>query len=176
MVAAGGMDTLNLRGLAAAEGTSTTAVYALFGGKPELLAALHDRAFRSFGAAQRAAVIGRDVLADLRSLGAAYRDWALANPAWYRVMFGGSLAGFDPGPIANEQAAATMQPLVEVVTRGLRAGLIDTDPQVAAMTIWGLVHGLVSLELAGCCPPTQDPAVLYWAAVDALFEGLLVSS
>lgn len=173
IVSRGGVDALTLRGLAAAENTSTTAVYALFGGKPELLGALYGDAFTSFGAAQRAAMGGRDVLVDLRSLGAAYRSWALAHPALYAVMFGGSLAGFEPGPADREQALGTMGPLTETVARGVSEGLIKADPQVASLAIWGMVHGLVSLELTGSCPPADDPGVLYWRAVDAMLTGIL---
>ena len=46
----GGLAALSLRTLAAAVGTSTTAVYALFGGKPGLLEALHAEAFSRLGA------------------------------------------------------------------------------------------------------------------------------
>jgi AcrR family transcriptional regulator len=44
-----GLAALSLRTLAADVGTSTTAVYALFGGKPGLLAALHAEAFARLG-------------------------------------------------------------------------------------------------------------------------------
>ena len=46
----GGLAALSLRALAADVGTSTTAVYALFGGKPGLLEALHAEAFSRLGA------------------------------------------------------------------------------------------------------------------------------
>ena len=48
-----GLAALSLRTLAADVGTSTTAVYALFGGKPGLLAALHAEAFARLGARLR---------------------------------------------------------------------------------------------------------------------------
>ena len=46
----GGLAALSLRTLAADVGTSTTAIYALFGGKPGLLQALHAEAIRRFAA------------------------------------------------------------------------------------------------------------------------------
>ncbi len=80
-LAAGGPEALSLRPLAAAEGTSTSAVYAMFGGKAGLVAAVVDAAQRSFIAAQKAAPTTADAQADLTALGHAYRDWAQAHPA-----------------------------------------------------------------------------------------------
>jgi hypothetical protein len=56
-------------------------------------------------------------------------------------MFTKAVAGFEPD---REVAVQVLGPLVEV---GHSAGL--PDPETAAMTVWGLVHGLVSLELNG---------------------------
>ena len=56
MIGERGLAGLTLRRLAIASGTSTSAVYSLFGSKEELLAALIQQAFESFTAAQRAAL------------------------------------------------------------------------------------------------------------------------
>ena len=86
-----GLAALSLRTLAADVGTSPTAVYALFGGKPGLLAALHAEAFARLGARLNAVPLGADPVEDLVALGRAYRDAALADPHFYEVMFGGAL-------------------------------------------------------------------------------------
>lgn len=54
----------------------TSAIYSLFGGKPELFAALHKAAFANFSAAQHAVGNSDDPQADLMALADAYRDWA----------------------------------------------------------------------------------------------------
>ena len=64
-----GLAALSLRTLAADVGTSTTAVYALFGGKPGLLAALHAEAFARLGARLDAVPLGADPVEDLVALG-----------------------------------------------------------------------------------------------------------
>ncbi|MET0237926.1 MAG: TetR/AcrR family transcriptional regulator [Kibdelosporangium sp.] len=136
-----GPEALSLRRLAADVGTSTTAVYSLFGGKPALVRELYVAAFQRFGA--RLAAVGRsgDPAEDLVQLGLAYRTAALAEPHLYLIMFTKAVAGFEPD---HEVAVQVLGPLVEV---GRSAGL--PDPETAAMTVWGLVHGLVSLELNG---------------------------
>ena len=47
-IAAGGPTGLSLRALAAQVGTSTNAIYAMFGGKPELIGAVLEAADESF--------------------------------------------------------------------------------------------------------------------------------
>jgi AcrR family transcriptional regulator len=151
-IAEAGVDGLALRSLAAAHGTSTNAVYAMFGGKPGLVAAVLAQATASFTAAQRAVPATDDALADLRELGRAYRSWALAHPALYAVMFGGRVAPQhgceDPhaGPAAEPGDARA--PLDELVTRGIESGVLRVAPVAqVATSIWAMVHGLVSLEL-----------------------------
>jgi AcrR family transcriptional regulator len=136
-----GPEALSLRRLAADVGTSTTAVYSLFGGKPALVRELYIAAFQRFGA--RLAAVGRtgEPAEDLVQLGMAYRTAALAEPHLYLIMFTKAVAGFEPD---HEVAVQVLGPLVEV---GRSARL--PDPETAAMTVWGLVHGLVSLELNG---------------------------
>lgn len=136
-----GPEALSLRRLAADVGTSTTAVYSLFGGKPALVRELYVAAFQRFGARLTEAGRTGDPAEDLVQLGLAYRTAALAEPHLYLIMFTKAVAGFEPD---REVAVQVLGPLVEV---GRSAGL--PDPETAAMTVWGLVHGLVSLELNG---------------------------
>ncbi|ONI85859.1 TetR family transcriptional regulator [Actinosynnema sp. ALI-1.44] len=136
-----GPDALSLRRLAADVGTSTTAVYSLFGGKPALVRELYVDAFHRFGSRLTQVSLSGDPAEDLVQLGLAYRRAALAEPHLYLIMFTKAVAGFEPD---NETAAHVLGPMVEV---GRLAGL--PDPETAAMTVWGLVHGLVSLELNG---------------------------
>ncbi|WP_136610301.1 TetR/AcrR family transcriptional regulator [Sinomonas albida] len=156
---------VTLREVAAGAGTSTTAVYSLFGGKAELLTAVVDSGFTSFARSQRAAADG-----GLRALGFAYREWALAHPALYRLMFGsagrpGERSAVAPTP---EIADASMAPLREAIAAGQHSGeLREASLNTAVFVIWGQVHGLVSLELA-CLDPGADWAEVYAEAIGAV--------
>jgi AcrR family transcriptional regulator len=141
LLSGAGPEALSLRRLAADVGTSTTAVYSLFGGKPALVRELYVAAFRRFGARLGEVDCTGDPSEDLVRLGLAYRRAALAEPHLYSIMFTKSVAGFDPD---DEAVGHVLGPMVAV---GRRAGV--PDPETAAMTVWGLVHGLVSLELNG---------------------------
>lgn len=136
-----GPEALSLRRLASDVGTSTTAVYSLFGGKPALVRELYVAAFLRFGTRLSSVDRSGDPGEDLVRLGLAYRHAALTEPHLYAIMFTKAVAGFEP-----DQAVAkhVLGPLVEV---GRLAGV--PEPETAAMTVWGLVHGLVSLELNG---------------------------
>ena len=170
-----GLAALSLRALAADVGTSTTAVYALFGGKPGLLAALHAEAFARLGARLDAVPVGADPVEDLVALGRAYRDAALADPHFYEVMFGGALP-------ADEQwwavAAPILRPVAEVVNRAAASGVLrpEVDPATVALALWATVHGLVSLHLRGLRPTdTPAPATVVDVALRAVVAGWLAA-
>jgi AcrR family transcriptional regulator len=158
---------VTLRDVAAGAGTSTTAVYSLFGGKSQLLSAVVDGGFRSFGKSQRAAASG-----GLRALGLAYRDWALAHPALYRLMFGGALAAYADCAPTSAVASEAMAPLIETVAAAESAGTIRAAPLgTVATAVWGQVHGLVSLELAQVGAQDTDWEAFYSEALDAVARG-----
>jgi len=142
-----GPQALSLRKLAAEAGTSTTAVYSLFGGKPELMAAIHAEADRRFGDELSAVEATDDPLADLNRLALAYRNFALTNPHLYVVMFGRS-APEEQDEQFDAAADQTFGPLLGMVRRAADAGLLlDVEPADIAMGLWAIVHGLMSLEL-----------------------------
>jgi AcrR family transcriptional regulator len=175
-LAGGGVDALSLRPLAAAEGTSTSAVYAMFGGKAGLVAAVVASAQDSFIAAQQASPPTGDAQADLHALGHAYRVWALANPTLYTVMFGGRVVPdrCAPNP-ADEREAEAIGALLAIVERLVRQGIFrPVGVEVITLSIWASVHGLVSLEIAGLAPSADGVArERYDAHLDATRRGWL---
>src|SRR3954464_11826957 len=83
-----GSEALQARRLTAEVGTSTQAVYTLFGGMPGLFEALVAEGFRRLPDPVRAAPETDDAVADFFTKGAAFCAWAFAHPQWYRLMFG----------------------------------------------------------------------------------------
>ncbi|GAA1126269.1 TetR/AcrR family transcriptional regulator [Arthrobacter flavus] len=158
---------VTLRDVASAAGTSTSAVYSLFGGKSQLLTAVVDDGFRSFRDSQLAAADG-----GLNALGVAYRTWALEHRALYRLMFGGALAAYADCQPNPDAASDAMQPLMDAVASAQTAGvLVDAPVELVAVAIWGQVHGIVSLELAQMGRPDADWAAVYLSALDAVARG-----
>lgn len=169
-----GPGALGLRGLAKDVGTSTTAIYALIGGKPALLRELYLEAYRRFAAQLATAPVTEDPAADLIELGVAYRAAALADPHLYPVLFGSLDLGFTPDEETTAAAEAALAPLLAVVTRGVEQGVFATaDPAELANSAWSLTHGLVSLELNGRLLPGPDPEQNYRRALAAHTKGWL---
>lgn len=163
---------LSLRSIASSEGTSTNAVYSIFGGKDGLIGAVLADAAASFLAAQEEALGSGETLDDLKNLGVAYRAWALSNPTLYRVMFGarGLTHAGPPGP----DAAA---PLKAGVTQLMANGALCEAPvDLVCHSMWASVHGWVMLEISGAAlPEAPDRATAdqrFSAHLDFHMDGL----
>ncbi len=135
-----GAAALTVRNITEGAGCSTTGIYTYFGGKHGLIEAIYLDGFRSFdetlGPAYQAL--------DTGEAGRLYREWALANPMHYLVMFGRAVPDFEPSEAARERAMQSFSMLVEAVGR---AGIDDPEP--AAYHLYATVHGYVMLELVG---------------------------
>ncbi|MEQ0563932.1 TetR/AcrR family transcriptional regulator [Amycolatopsis sp. NEAU-NG30] len=174
LIAADGPKALSLRKLAADAGTSTTAVYSLFGSKPDLVNALYTEGFRRFGARMARTPLTGDAVEDLVALGRAYRASALADPHLYGIMFTRSIPGFEPNEDAEQLARETLKPLERIIRRAIEDGVFaDVPPETVAVGCWGIVHGLVSLELTGNLPEEFDVTESYERALRANAEGWL---
>ncbi|MFE6235350.1 TetR/AcrR family transcriptional regulator [Cellulosimicrobium sp. NPDC057862] len=164
-----GEGAVTVRSVATAAGTSPSAVYALFGSRDELVAAVSAEGFRRFAAHLAAVERTDDPGADLAALGSAYRAFALTDPHFYAVMFA---RGVRPGadrPRAVEEA--TFLVLRDAVARLVPDATAADD---VALGLWGLVHGLVSLELAGLVPGDDtERAARYGATLAAVGPGLV---
>ena len=145
-----GPAALSMRRLAQLVGTSTTAVYSLFGSKSALVRAVFLEAFGRFGARLDAVPRTDDPLADLLNLAIAYRESARADPHLYAIMFGKVIPEFEPEPEDIEASLVTMKPLVDAVSTAAAQGLlVDAPVHTIVLALWSQAHGLVSLELAG---------------------------
>jgi AcrR family transcriptional regulator len=155
-----GPEALQARKLTAEVGTSTQAVYTLFGGMPGLFEALVADGFARFARHMEAVPETDDPVADFFSKGWAYADWALSQPQLYRLMFGltggllrlhGRLEMTVSGAVANfpeGQAAADM--MVRSLDRVKAAGRIGpVDTVIAAGQFLSATHGYVLLEIGG---------------------------
>lgn len=150
-----GGEPLGLRQLAEAAGTSTTAVYSLFGGKTGLLRALQEEGFARLSLRLREVPAESDPVEHLVQLARAYRCSALADPHYYRAMFEQPRLTETDEQLRRAGMRA-FDPLLDAVRTGIERGLLaDAEPTRVASALWAQVHGLVSLEL-GDLLPEQD--------------------
>ncbi|AEA27424.1 MULTISPECIES: TetR/AcrR family transcriptional regulator [Pseudonocardia] len=160
-----GLGALSLRRLAADAETSTTAVYSLFGGKPALLSALVDEAFRRLAMHLERVRTTDDPCEDLVSLGLAYRESALADPHLYDVMFGA--AAGSPDDTDPAAARPAFVPLRRAADRAAVAGRLrpGAGPETVTLAVWAVLHGLTSAELRGVGPGCADDVKVVFETV-----------
>lgn len=173
LLAEHGSAGLSLRKVAAAAGTSTMAIYSLFGDKQRLLAAMLREGFRRLG--ERLRVETEHPAAALVELGRAYRLSALESPHLYALMFGPRPLELRPSEADDKAADATYGALVEHVRVAIDRGILAGDPDRIALQFWVVAHGMVSLELAGHLPfPPEQAARAYDAALLCAAQPFLV--
>jgi AcrR family transcriptional regulator len=152
LLVAEGPEALTMRRVAGAAGCSTTVLYTMFGGKEGLAEALYREGFERLRR-RLEAVADDDPLARLGALAHAYRANALAERAYYGVMFQQAIPGFQPSAASLTAAGASLEVLARAVRAAMDEGALRAgDPQPVAEVLWAAVHGVVSLELAGHFP------------------------
>jgi AcrR family transcriptional regulator len=165
-----GVTGLSLRTLAADVGTSTTAVYALFGGKPGLVKSLVDDAFRRLRRTLDDVPEGPDPAERLVALGEAYRADALHDPHLYDAMFDGERLDAESRELQEE----AFEPLVAAVEAAVEARVLrhDAVPGTVALGLWSALHGLVSIQLHAHTPrEVDDPATAARTVLRAAVDG-----
>ncbi|MER0449906.1 TetR/AcrR family transcriptional regulator [Streptomyces sp. Edi4] len=168
-----GPGALSTRRLAAAVGTSTTAVYTHFGGMDDLVKAVVHEGFRRLNDRMTEVSQTDDPVADVAALGYAYRANALEHQHLYSVMFGGaSLGGFALSDDERQHGRYTLETLVAAVTRCMEAGRFRSDdPARVAHQMWIGVHGLVTLELGGYLIEPYDADTCFQTLVCGMLVG-----
>ncbi|WP_028921809.1 TetR/AcrR family transcriptional regulator [Pseudonocardia acaciae] len=168
----GGPAALGIRDIAAVAGVSPMGVYQRFGSKEGILNALLEQGFTDLGTAIN---VTPDPARPLRALAtgmAHYREFAIANPGLYRLMFDLPFPDFSPSPTAISASRATFDRLIDAVRLCIATGdLRPDDPDELAQQIWAGCHGAVSLELRGI-GFVADPASHYRNLTHTLIRGL----
>jgi AcrR family transcriptional regulator len=173
LLAEGGADALSLRRTAEAAGSTTRAVYSLFGGKEGLLRALFRQAFHALAAELDALPLTDDPAADLVAAGAiGFRGWARAHPDLFQLVFVGAGAPVEASDAAAGVAA--FDRLLARVRRGVEAGLLPPGREVEiGLAFHAMCEGLGALEARGRFPllAGQDAATLWRSALTAVVDG-----
>jgi AcrR family transcriptional regulator len=170
-----GWDALTVRGIAEDAGTSTRAVYALFGSKQGLEQSLHEVMFTRLRDLMQGRERSDDPRQDLINQALAYRRWAIERPERYALAMH-RFVGKDRRPRSTEGIAvsqAALQELRDGVQRCHDAGLLISgrDPEEVVTLMRANVHGLAEFENLGMLAP--DPEAFWLAAVAAMIDANL---
>lgn len=166
-----GLDAISVRSVAREVGTTTRAVYSLFGSKDGLVTALGARAFDLLGAAVADVPETSDPATDLVEAGLVFRRFAREHPALFRT--GIQLIGV-PAESGRGFAGAGRRALGVLHDRIRRlddAGRLGgRHVEEAAWEFHALCEGLASLE-ARCLLPAEGAERLWRDALSALVHG-----
>jgi len=146
-----GWGAVTVRRVAKEAGTTTQAVYSLFGSKQGLEEALHMAMFERLHELMRKAPKTGDPRADLLAIFHAYRRWATERPERYAALmrFTGPRAAAR-SPEGLEFARAASSELRKAIVRCADAGVLATGDVDALTTQWRAVaHGLAEFENQG---------------------------
>jgi AcrR family transcriptional regulator len=165
-----GWGAVSVRRVADAAGTTTRAVYSVFGSKQGLEEALHMAMFERLRELMRATPKTGDPRADLLAMRHAYRRWATERPERYAAMMrflGPRAAARSAEGLALARAASAE--LREAVARCADVGLIAHDDIDALTMEWRAVgHGLAEFETHGVIQRGDEA---WRSALSALFDG-----
>jgi len=175
IVGVAGLDALSVRGVADEVGTTTRAVYSLFGSKHGLVVALGTRAFEMLGAAIAALPTTDDPAGDLVEAGiTVFRRFAIGHPSLFNIGMQLALpplrSEFGPAP------AEAFTGLEARVTRAQQSGLLGRrSVHEAALEFHALCEGLAAVELRSHMTPGEEERV--WRdALTALVAGFTAST
>jgi AcrR family transcriptional regulator len=209
LMAAGGPDAISLRAIAREMGMTAGAIYGYYATRDDLITtlindvhwALVERLEGSVASIPRQRAANR-----IMAWAEAFREWSLANPEGFRLIYGDPLPGYqapDGGasPEAEQRTCAILTDLVAAAWPQAESRQpsgdhqwSDFDPHLVetvqrdfpglppaavalALRIWGRTHGLISLEIYGHLRgQTREPAKIYRTEVLDLIASLGLTS
>jgi AcrR family transcriptional regulator len=171
---------LSLRAVAREMGMASSAIYRYFASRDDLLTALIVDGYNAIGeVAEKAdeSCARDDHTGRWLAVGHAIRDWALAHPHEYALLYGSPVPGYQAPQDTIAPAARTIGTFCRVIGDAYHAGALDlpggfpvppeslaSDAEVIreavlpgvpddviarALTVWPSVYGIVSFELFG---------------------------
>ena len=142
----GGAGALSVRAIASQAGLSTIGIYSHFDGKQGVLDTLYIEGFELVSEATHVVDDGGPALAAILQASRNYLQLAESHQAHYRLIFGNSEGDYKPSDAAREVGAKAFASLTAVIARVLPARANKKTKQDAAVQIWSLLHGSVSLR------------------------------
>jgi AcrR family transcriptional regulator len=171
IVEEGGPDALSVRGVAGEVGTTTRAVYSLYGSKEGLIDALAAHGFEVLRTGIEELPTTAHPDRDLIRCGLVFRRYAVEHPSLFRIAFGTAPSPMSSAPATREAAASSLQALKQRITRLGEAGLLaGRSVDEATLQFHAVCEGLAGLELRGQMP--HDAQRQWRGALSALVNGL----
>jgi AcrR family transcriptional regulator len=166
-----GPDAASVRAVADTVGTTTRAVYSVFGSKDGLLAALATRLFEALGEAIDAVPVTDDPVADVVEASLlGFRRTALEHPSLYSLVFLRIVPELELEDPEYLTAGAAAFDRLEARVARVELG-DDRLVRDAAHSVHALTEGLASMELRGGMLDPATAETLWRDGITALLRG-----
>ncbi len=142
----GGTRALSVREIAKRGGVSTIGIYSYFQGKQGILDALYIEGFQSVSRAMDVETEGRPPREAVLEASQNYLDNAERYEAYYSLIFSELDGSYMPSAEARDAGEHAFNQLTRLVGSLLPASATQAEKQDAAIQIWSVVHGFVSLK------------------------------
>src|SRR5262245_3403365 len=178
LTAKGGPEALSVRAAADAAGTTTRAVYSVFGSKDGLLAGLAQRAYEILGESISRLPATDNPAQDLVEAAVqVFRAVAINNPAAYRITFLRLVPELDLGLGTSDAARQALGRLPQRLARlDAAGGVADRTVSEATLEFHALCEGLAAIELRNPHQLGADPERTWRRAIATLVDGLAVAA
>jgi len=175
LFATDGYEGVSMRKVAEMIEYSPTAIYVHFADKEELFRELCHQDYARLAQVFQSSVISTDPTERLKQIGAIYIDFGIRYPNHYKFMFmtphpRHELDAVEREMMGNPEVDAYAF-LKWAVQQALDAGCFRedvTDADLVSQTLWGAVHGVISLQIA-----KGGDAWVDWRPVQARAEMML---
>lgn len=169
-----GIHGLSMRKLAQSLNASTMVLYTYFKNKQGLLNALYLDGFEQLRRELEQVEADPDPIVYVMDLGRAYRRAGLASADVYELMMSRSLHGFEIPEESLKQSAASFRVLEEAVSACQAVGIaVKHDAKELAQMLWGTIHGMISLQLAGHFIDEETADARFEMTLTTLKDGMM---
>ena len=168
-----GVASFTTRRVAQQAGTSTPAVYELFGDKAGLVRDVFFEGFRHFRRYLDELDPSDDPRADIVEVTRIYRRFATANPVLVELMFSRPFADFDPAPSEAQAGRVVRDFIVSLMQRAIDAGQLAGDATDGSQVLLAITLGLAAAENANRLGTSKASVDRRWRlGIDAVLDGL----
>jgi len=162
-----GAAALSLRAVARRLGMVSSALYRYFASRDELLTALIVDAYDAIGEAAERADAARspeDIIGRWRAVAGAIRNWALANPHEYALLYGSPVPGYAAPALTVAPASRVTLVLAGIVADAARFGVLVEAPPRSSMgpALRTEAGQIAAAAMPGVGPVATIRAVIAW--------------
>jgi len=170
-----GYKALSMRAIAKEVGVTATSIYLHFENKDHLLHTLIEESIEELSVSIEERVDEQtSVVAQFETIIRAYSDFALSNSEKYEIIYMVRPEAMSRYP-KFRRARRCYELLVKVIEQGVILGLMDEeDPLTSAYSIWGQLHGVISVVLNQRLDSRIDKAQFIEKSIQNIIEGFLV--